>query len=161
MHIWSISRILNLSHKHRKLAIRLTNNGKEFICTGNVKVKECDGGRLGIGYILDGEKIIMETGNVVNMGDVELPVYNRDERVWAISCNDGIQALYSIVQYDPIRIKIFDSGNCQMTMNRVVLSLNCTVVPYYQINITNQIEHYYSLVTNVHSLHVETHSVIS
>ena len=94
-------------------------------------MKERYGGRLGIGYILDGEKIIMETGNVVNMGDIELPVYNRDEVMWAISCNDGIQALYSIVQYDPIRIKIFDSGNCQMIINRVVLSPNQTVIPYY------------------------------
>ena len=75
----------------------------------------------------------METGNVVNIRDVELPVYNRDEGVWAILCNDGIQPLYSIVQYDPIRIKIFDSGNFQMTMNRVVLSANQTVIPYYQI----------------------------
>ena len=73
----------------------------------------------------------METGNLVNMGDIELPEYNRDEGVWATLCNDEINALFSIVQYDPIRIKIFDSGNCQMTMNRVVLSPNRTVIPYY------------------------------
>ena len=81
--------------------------------------------------ILDGEQIIMETVNVVSMGDIELPESNRDEGVWAISCNDGIKGLYSVVQYDPIRIKIFDSGNCQMAMNRVVLSTNRTVIPYY------------------------------
>ena len=73
----------------------------------------------------------METGNFVNMRDIELPVYNRDEGVWANSLNDEINALYSIVQYDPIRIKIFDSGNCQMTMNRVILSPNLTVIPYH------------------------------
>ena len=131
VHIRSMSRIVNIFHKHGKSAFSFKNNGKEFSCAGKVIMKERYGGRLGIGYILDGEKIIMETGNVVNMGDIELPVYNRDEGVWAISCNDGIQALYSIVQYDPIRIKIFDSGNCQMTMNRVVLSANQTVIPYY------------------------------
>ena len=94
-------------------------------------MKERYGGRQGIDYILDGEKIIMDTGNLVNMGDIELPEQIRDEGVWANLCNDEINALYSIVQYDPIRIKIFDSGNCQMTMNRVVLNPNRTVIPYY------------------------------
>ena len=73
----------------------------------------------------------METSNVVRMEDIELPDYNRDEEVWTISFNNGIKGLYSVVQYDPIRIKIFDSCNCQMTMNRVVLSTNRTVIPYY------------------------------
>ena len=112
VHIRSMSRIVNIFHKHGKSAFTFKNNGKEFTCAGKVIVKERYGGRQGIGYILDGEKIKMETCNLVNMGDIELPEYNRDEGMWVTSCNDEINALYSIVQYDPMRTKIFDSGNC-------------------------------------------------
>lgn len=125
-----MSRIVNQFHKHGKSAFSLKNNGKEFTCAEKV-IMERYGGRKGIGYILDGEQIIMETCSVVSMGDIELPKYNRDHGVWTIPCNDGIKGLYSVVQYDPIHIKIFDSGNYHMTMNRVVLSTNRTVIPYY------------------------------
>ena len=81
VHIRSMSRIVNLFHKHGKSAFSLKNNGKEFTCAGKVNMKECYGGRQGISYILDDEQIIMETYNVVSMGDVELPEYNRDKGV--------------------------------------------------------------------------------
>lgn len=55
VHIRSMSRIVNIFHKHGKSAFTFKNNGKEFTCAGKVIMKERLGGRQGIGYILDGE----------------------------------------------------------------------------------------------------------
>ena len=131
VHIRSMSRIRNIFRKHGKSAFAFKNSGKEYTCTGKVIMKERLGGRQGIGYIIDADRIIMETGLLINFKDVELPEYDRDEGLWMNSCDDELTTRYSVVQYDPIRIKIFDSGNCQMTLNRVVLSANLKIIPHY------------------------------
>ena len=131
VHIRSMSRIVKLFCKHGKSAFAFKNSGKEFTCAGKVIVKEKQGDKEGIGYIIDGDTILMETCNSINLNDVELPQYDSDEGLWATLCDDDIAPLYSVVQYDPIRIKIFDSGNFQMTINRVVLSAKSKIIPYY------------------------------
>ena len=131
VHIRSMSRIVKIFCKHGKSAFTYKNSGKEFTCAGKVIVKEKQGNKLGIGYIIDGDTILMETGDSINLNDVELPQYDSDEGLWATLCDDDIAPLYSVVQYDPIRIKIFDSGNFQMTINRVVLSAESKIIPYY------------------------------
>ena len=55
VHIRSMSRIVNIFHRHGKSAFSLKNNGKEFTCIGKVIMKESYGGRQGIGHIIDGE----------------------------------------------------------------------------------------------------------
>ena len=66
-------RIIFLFHKHGKLAFSSKSNGEKLTCAGKLIVKERNDGIRYIGYILDGDEIIMKTGDIVKMRDIELP----------------------------------------------------------------------------------------
>ena len=92
-------------------------------CSGKVILKEKNSEKDDVGYIMEEDRydgtivILMESGRECRM---KRPVYDRLLRSWDVShCNDD---KYEIIEYNPIRIKVFKSGNCQMTLNKFKLS---------------------------------------
>ena len=64
----------------------------------------------------------MESGNRINLDDVNLPEYSPEEGVWHNhDCNDDNQS-YLVTEFHPIRMKLCDSGNCQILSSRICLS---------------------------------------
>lgn len=122
-HISSMKRMLGIFDKYGKSAFSLkTDDGCIVGCAGKVTLKEVASGKEGIGYIVDGRNILMESGARVNMRSIRLPTFVKKDGRWVVNGNDDVK--YVVTHYDPIRIKICDSGNIHVAYNIVTLSLD-------------------------------------
>ena len=126
------TRVIHISSRHR-LEEFFTLNGicpfhvnddknKKIYCSGGkVSVTELCSGKEGNGLIETEDQngnitILLEVGDIIKL---KKPRYLAEDGMWDFthSMNDR----YRIIQYDPIRIRILQSGNCYIVMNRFVL----------------------------------------
>ena len=94
---------------------------------GKVILKNTSTHKENVGYIINESTILTESGITIKLDDVYLPEYVREEGCWNYCGNDDNKT-YIIMEYDPIQIKICDSGNCQILASRVVLSQDKTKI---------------------------------
>ena len=124
VHISSMERIIRIFRKNGKSAFSMEMDcGQEYSCAGKVVVWHIANGKQGIEYIINSRTMLMESGERVPMSSIRLPMYDKDEGRWMINLDyDDSNALYSVIEYNPIRMKICESGNCQIAYNVILLS---------------------------------------
>jgi len=72
-----------------------------------VVVQHITNGKQGIGYIINSRTMLMESGERFPMSSIRLPMYDKDEGRWMTNPDyDDSNALYSVIEYNPICMKI-------------------------------------------------------
>ena len=124
IHIASRKRIVEIFSKNDVCPFESVDEKSNMIhtCSGKVVVRSKLSLRECIGYVVDEItlqskiRVKLETDEIL---ELHVPKYDSEDGSWSYSGNDDI---YIIVQYWPIRFKVFHNGQCQMTLNQVSLS---------------------------------------
>ena len=124
VHIRSMERIVNLFYKNGISAFSVLDQDKDLLysCAGKVILLHTSSNKEEIGYIIKEGEILTESGRIVDMDGIYLPEFIREDGVWLNHCNDDSNTTYMVVEFHPIRLKLCDSGNCQILTSRVCLS---------------------------------------
>lgn len=123
IHIKSMEILVKLFHINGVSAFGYEDqDGFFYSFAGKVVLKSTKTSKEAIGYIIDEKKVLLETGGVINLESIYLPEFVKEDGCWIYHCNDEVQNPYIVTDFHPIRMKIFDSGNCQILCSRVVLS---------------------------------------
>ena len=94
-----------------------------------VILKNRDSGRQMVGYCIEEEdngrflKIITEGGKEIK---INRPQYNGDTGEWDVSigCNDDLDGnTYQVIEYHPIRIKLYNNGLFQILFYHIKLNI--------------------------------------
>jgi hypothetical protein len=126
VHIASMKRVIDLFRMNGVCAFEFKKNDFLVSCSGRVSVRKRmqRTGQEGIGYILKDNSVLLETGQ--ELMNIKLPIYNAGNGEW--DYNRAGNDEYTITEYWPIRLRLNDSGNCQMTFNKVILNTDKTKV---------------------------------
>ena len=75
VHISSMDRIVRIFRKNGKSAFSMEIDcGREYSCACKVVLREIANGKQGIGYIINGCTMLMESGERVPMSSIRLPM---------------------------------------------------------------------------------------
>ena len=122
VHIKSMERLVRLFYCNGVSAFSYKDQvGLVYSLAGKVVLKNNKSKKKAIGYIIQDKKILTESGTSINVEDICLPVFVRGDGSWSYRYDDE-ERIYSVAEYQPIRLKICDSGNCQILSSRIVLS---------------------------------------
>ena len=116
VHVFSSNRIRELFTLNNVFPFEYVDGSNHYIVAGKVYLVHKVTGKECLGCIVDDDgcsmlNVTLESG--LNL-KVPRPVFNNKDRSWHLPHNDE----YDVVQVDPIRIKIMQSGNFHITMNR-------------------------------------------
>ena len=115
VHVFSSSRLRELFTMNSVYPFEYIDGVNHYVVAGKVYLVHKVTGKECLGCVVDDDgcflDVTLESG--VNL-KVPRPVFSNKDRSWHLPHNDE----YDVVQVDPIRIKIMQSGNFHITMNR-------------------------------------------
>ena len=115
LHVLSSSRLRELFTMNNVFPFEYVGGTDRYVVAGKVYLVHKDTGKECLGCVIDDNEctmnVTLESG--INL-KVPRPVFSNKDRSWHLPHNDE----YKVVQVDPIRIKILQSGNLHLTINR-------------------------------------------
>ena len=115
VHVFSSSRLRELFTMNSVYPFEYIDGVNHYVVAGKVYLVHKVTGKECLGCVVDDDgcflDVTLESG--VNL-KVPRPVFSNKDRSWHLPHNDE----YNVVQVDPIRVKIMQSGNIHITINR-------------------------------------------
>jgi hypothetical protein len=132
IHIGSHSRLSNLFTFGGIDASMFEKDGLKYVCCGKVTLKVNRDGRICVGYVIDETQQLLKI-RIVGVDDmitIVRPKYNEKEGryVYETKADDTESAIYSLVQFSPVRFKINKSGSSSYIYSRICLNAMNNIV---------------------------------
>ena len=121
IYINSRKRMIELFSKNELCPFEIIEGDILITVAAKIILSEINTGKEIYGYVNDEESYDMNIQCILADGTIftcRRPEYDIDQGIWNYFNDDK----YTIVQYNPIRIRIVASGSCQMTYNRFKLN---------------------------------------
>ena len=129
VHIKSMERMISLFYRNGISAFGYEGQDNLFYsCAGKVILRNTRSEKESVGYIINEHKVLLESGIELRLQDIYLPEFTRENGTWLHRYNDDTLYTYVVVDFHPIRMKICNSGNCQILFSRIVLSNDKTKI---------------------------------
>ena len=129
VYINSMERMISLFYRNGISAFGYEGQDNLFYsCAGKVILRNTRSDKESVGYIINEQEVLLESGIVLHLQDIYLPEFARENGTWLHRYNDETLYTYVVVDFHPIRMKICNSGNCRILFSRIVLSNDKTKI---------------------------------